>query len=85
MIRNGTEIKQLQLKHRVDGQPDKETRAPSPPGAMCLIPWKSAQQTLADEIADQSVLHWRHAFLDYNIVEVRYQNVSTLFFLAGLL
>ncbi|KAG0576439.1 hypothetical protein KC19_5G079900 [Ceratodon purpureus] len=69
MIKEGAHITHLRAIGRVDGEPAKEVIIPCQPGLMCMIPWKTAQQTLAEEVPDQSTLHWRHTFVDYKAIE----------------
>lgn len=69
MIKEGAHITHLRAIGHVDGEPAKEVIIPCQPGLMCMIPWKTAQQTLAEEVKDQSTLHWRHTFVDYKAIE----------------
>lgn len=70
MIKEGAHITHMKAISRVDEQAAKEVIIPCQPGLMCMIPWKTAQKTLADGIRDPSLLHWRHTFVDYKLIEV---------------
>lgn len=71
MIDEGAHITHMRVKSSpgVNGELFKEVIIPCQPGLMCMIPWMTAQRTLADTVLDQSLLHWRHSFLDYSLVE----------------
>lgn len=71
LIKEGAHITHLRLRSfpGQDGKLFKEVVIPCQPGLMCMIPWKTAQQMLADNVQDQGLLHWRHSFLDYHLIE----------------
>jgi hypothetical protein len=70
LMTRGVAIAKIRGIARAHGEPERVHHFPAPPGSMCMVPWKTAQETLADEVPDQSALHWGHAFLDYTVVEV---------------
>lgn len=59
----GAQITQVRRNMRAHGEPEILTKVAVAPGTTCTILWKSAHETLADEVLDQSLLHWRHAFV----------------------
>lgn len=55
---------------RRQGQPEWVAINPEAPGNMFMIPWKLAQQMLMEELADPTVVHYSHKFVDYVPFEV---------------
>ncbi|KAG0578038.1 hypothetical protein M758_5G193000 [Ceratodon purpureus] len=69
LMTKGAQVTKISGIHRTHGEPERVTRRSIAPGSTCAIPWKSAHETLADAILNQSLLHWRHAFVNYNVIE----------------
>ncbi|KAG0580227.1 hypothetical protein KC19_4G158400 [Ceratodon purpureus] len=71
LMTKGAEVKKIRGIIRAHDDVEKVNEREVSPGHMCMVPWKAAQETLAGEILDQSVLHWRHAFVDFDVIEGR--------------
>lgn len=71
LLTKGSPITKVRGTNRVHGEPERVNRFPMPLGNMLTIAWKNAHEILVDEILDQSLLHWRHAFVDYKAIEVQ--------------
>ncbi|KAG0630223.1 hypothetical protein M758_1G163600 [Ceratodon purpureus] len=71
MESEGQRTRQFTARIRVQGEPEKVfTQLPqlTESEVMFTVAWKGALETLADEL-DPSVVHYRHSFVDYKLVE----------------
>lgn len=68
----GQRTRQFTARIRVQGEAEKViTQLPqlTESEVMFTVAWKGALETLVDEL-DPNVVHYRHSFVDYNLVEV---------------
>ncbi|KAG0615876.1 hypothetical protein M758_5G072600 [Ceratodon purpureus] len=68
-LRDGHYVNRSTLVFRHHSEPERVLHIPWPFGALLMTPWRCAQEVLAAEITDHTLLHWRHSFRDFNIVE----------------
>jgi hypothetical protein len=70
MLRDGHYVNKTTLVFRHHSEPERVVNSPKPYGELLITPWRCSQEVLAAEITDRSSLHWRHSFVDFNVVKV---------------